>query len=130
MHTSGYYKEYIIDMLADGAGPKGAAVMTRTHAIGSAVTYGKRQLLKMIFNLAEAGDDDDGNAASAPALLGEHELEVIKAALEDAQANSDDIEQLYVVMKVKSLEQLSRSEFKIAMNHIAEFKSWKLKDEK
>ena len=37
--------------------------MTKTHAAGSALTYGQRYLLKMIFNIA-IGSDDDGNAAS------------------------------------------------------------------
>jgi hypothetical protein len=36
--------------------------MTRTHAMGSAVTYGRRYLLQMIFNIVP-GADDDGNAA-------------------------------------------------------------------
>jgi hypothetical protein len=38
--------------------------MTRTHATGSALTYGKRYLLIAMFNLSIADDaDDDGNAA-------------------------------------------------------------------
>lgn len=54
-----------IDMPCDGVGAKGNAVMTRTHAAGSAVSYGMRYLLKMIFNVAVGEDDDDGNAAVA-----------------------------------------------------------------
>jgi len=57
-----FSKQHSIDMPADGIGAKGGAVMTRTHATMSAITYGRRQLLKNIFNLAEA--DDDGNAAA------------------------------------------------------------------
>jgi hypothetical protein len=51
-------------MPADGKGAKGGDVMTRTHAAGSAFSYGQRYLLKLIFNIA-TGEDDDGNAASA-----------------------------------------------------------------
>jgi hypothetical protein len=61
----GYTRRYHIDMPADGKGAKGGDVMTKTHAMGSAMTYGQRYLLKMIFNIA-IGDDDDGNRASAP----------------------------------------------------------------
>jgi hypothetical protein len=43
------------------AGIAGRQMMTATHASIAAVTYGRRALLKMIFNLAE--DDDDGNSA-------------------------------------------------------------------
>lgn len=58
----GYTRPYYIDMPADGKGPKGNDVMTKTHATGSAVMYGRRNLLVMIFNLTQ--EDDDGNAAA------------------------------------------------------------------
>lgn len=57
-------RKYHVDMPADGKGAKGGDVMTKTHAVGSAMTYGQRYLLKMIFNIA-IGEDDDGNAADA-----------------------------------------------------------------
>lgn len=63
-HRGGHRQRYQIDMPADGKGAKGNDVMTKTHATGSAVTYGKRYLLCMIFNVAIGnGTDDDGNAA-------------------------------------------------------------------
>jgi hypothetical protein len=49
-------------MPIDTKGARGGDVMTRTHATGSAYTYGKRYLLIGMFNLA-IGDDDDGNTA-------------------------------------------------------------------
>jgi hypothetical protein len=66
VHTAGHSKQYHIDMPADGKGAKGGDAMTKTHATGSAVSYGMRYLLKMIFNVAVGEDDDDGNAATAP----------------------------------------------------------------
>lgn len=67
-HVSGFAKPYKADMPADGKGAKGGDVMTKTHATGSAMSYGMRYLLKMIFNIAVGEDDDDGNAASAKPL--------------------------------------------------------------
>lgn len=62
-HRAGHTRTYKIAMPADGKGAKGGEVMTKTHATGSAVTYGRRYLLSMIFNIATMADDD-GNAAS------------------------------------------------------------------
>ncbi len=62
-HIAGHTRKVHIDIPADGKGPKGGAVMTRTHATGSAATYGMRYLLKMIFNVAVGEADDDGNGA-------------------------------------------------------------------
>lgn len=63
MHRDGHCESYQVDMPADGKGAKGGDVMTKTHAAGSAMSYGQRYLLKMIFNLS-VGDDDDGQKAS------------------------------------------------------------------
>lgn len=60
-HKDGHTERKSIDMPNDGKGAKGGDVMTKTHATGSAVTYGMRYLLKMAFNVAVAEDDDDGN---------------------------------------------------------------------
>jgi len=59
----GYTRKYQVDMPADGKGAKGGDVMTKTHAVGSAMSYGMRYLLKMVWNVAVGEDDDDGNAA-------------------------------------------------------------------
>lgn len=61
-HRGGHQKQHHIDMPSDGKGARGNDVMTKTHATGSAVTYGRRYLLGMIFNIT-IGNDDDGNAA-------------------------------------------------------------------
>lgn len=62
-HNAGHTRTYSVDMPADGKGAKGGDVMTKTHASGSAMSYGMRYLLKLIFNVAIGEDDDDGNGA-------------------------------------------------------------------
>jgi hypothetical protein len=54
--------------------------MTRTHAFGSATSYGRRYLLKMIFNVIEAAEDDDGNSASDQVIDRENESQEAKEA--------------------------------------------------
>jgi hypothetical protein len=72
-HADGHARTYKTDMPADGKGAKGGDVMTKTHAVGAAMSYGMRYLLKMIFNIAVGEDDRDGNvveperASDAPA---------------------------------------------------------------
>lgn len=64
-HRAGHSRLYHVDMPADGKGAKGGDVMTKTHAVGAALSYGSRYLLKLIFNVAVGEDDDDGNGASS-----------------------------------------------------------------
>jgi len=63
-HCSGHREHPFLDMPIDGRDAKDVDVMTWTHATGSALTYAKRYLLGMIFNIV-VNYDDDGNAASA-----------------------------------------------------------------
>lgn len=62
-HSAGHTRTYQCDIPSDGKGAKGNDVMTKTHAAGSAMSYGMRYLLKLIFNVAVGEDDDDGNLA-------------------------------------------------------------------
>jgi hypothetical protein len=64
-HREGHTRRYQIPMPIDTKGARGGDVMTRTHATGSAFSYGKRYLLAGMFNLA-IDDDDDGNVRRPP----------------------------------------------------------------
>lgn len=81
-------RKYQIDMPADGKGAKGNDVMTKTHAAGSAASYGMRYLLKMIFNVAVGETDDDGNGVTCAELDEKafaHHMEKIQAARSEAE---------------------------------------------
>jgi len=80
-----FTREYQYDVAVDTKGPRGNDVMTKTHAGGSALSYGKRYLLLMIFNVT-IGDpgrpaDDDGNAAAGLHHVSKEQLaDLIKLA--------------------------------------------------
>jgi hypothetical protein len=84
----GHAKRFHIDMPADGKGARGNDVMTRTHATGSAVTYGRRYLLAMIFNVAVGDVDDDGNAAGRKTARAR--IEAINDLPEDERAAASE----------------------------------------
>jgi hypothetical protein len=67
-HEGGHSKHYQADIPADGTGMKGNANKTATHAFGSTMSYGRRYLTLLIFNIA-TGDDDDGNRAGAGPVI-------------------------------------------------------------
>lgn len=62
-HRGGWSKEYHYDLPYDMAGIAGTVNKTKIHASGSTLSYGRRYLLKLIFNLTTVDElDDDGNA--------------------------------------------------------------------
>ncbi len=60
-HRGGHTRVYHRDMPVVTTGIAGNAMMTETHGNASAQSYAMRYLLKGVFNVAIAEDDDDGN---------------------------------------------------------------------
>ncbi len=99
----GHSRTYHIDMPADGKGAKGGDVMTKTHATGAGVTYGRRYLLGMIFNLV-IGEDDDGNAAAETgANITQDQVGDIVALIESVNADKGKFLQFF---RIGSLSEL------------------------
>jgi hypothetical protein len=88
-HQNGHSRTYQIDMPADGKGAKGGDVMTKTHATGSAVSYGMRYLLKMIFNIAVSDKDDDGNSAGSGDKIGMDQVQELIRLCEEVDADKE-----------------------------------------
>lgn len=103
---AGHTRKYHVDMPADGKGAKGGDVMTKTHAVGSGMSYGQRYLLKMIFNIA-VGEDDDGNAAGNVAIAKEQVLE-LDTLIEEVGA---DKKKFLAWLKVDRLEDVPAKAF-------------------
>jgi hypothetical protein len=111
-HRTGHRKTHQLDVPADGKGAKGGAVMTKTHAAGSALTYGKRYLLQMIFNVVVGGDDDDGNAASdALPRITEAQVKELLALADDVGA---DLIKFCRYYKIDSLADIKAKDFDAA----------------
>jgi hypothetical protein len=110
-HADGHEREFAIDMPADGKGAKGGDVMTKTHATGSALSYGKRYLLGAIFNVATS-KDDDGNAATNPTgfVTGEQAEELAKLIT----ATNTDIAKFLEMGGIESLSDMPANQFKAA----------------
>lgn len=58
-HSAGHTEQRWVDLPLDGAGIQGTVNKTGVHATGSTLSYGRRYLTCMIFNIS-TGDDDDG----------------------------------------------------------------------
>lgn len=116
--NSGYTRKYQVDMPADGKGAKGGDVMTKTHAVGSAMSYGQRYLLKLIFNVA-IGADDDGNAASdTGAMVSQEQAEEIKSLIVRVGA---DIQKFLTAFQIEKVEDLRASKFEEAKTRLTNY---------
>lgn len=62
-HIDGFTKMFRADIPSDAAGARGASNKNLTQAFGSTMTYGRRYLKCMIFDIQVTNEDDDGHAA-------------------------------------------------------------------
>lgn len=85
-HEGGHEKEYFADIPIDSAGMKGTQNKTLTHAFGSTMSYGRRYLKMMIFDVKTT--DDDGNAAGSAYVTDEQAME-IETLLGHTKANRE-----------------------------------------
>ncbi len=60
MHDDGHFQEYELDGALDTAGSKGNSNKTDLQGLGSTVSYLRRYLTCMIFNVVLTNEDDDG----------------------------------------------------------------------
>lgn len=112
-HSSGHSEPYHIDMPADGKGAKGGDVMTKTHATGSAMSYGKRYLLIAMFNIPIRGDDDDGNRAGQTGFITIQQKDEIVQLLKDTDS---DVEAFLKFMEVEFVDEIPAIKYRKAMN--------------
>jgi len=106
MHSGGHTKQRFVDMAIQTTGIAGKAMMTLVHAQGSAISYGRRYLICMIFNIP-TGEDDDGNAAGNDTI----DDEQIKYINEEIKKKAVDEKRFLAYLSVASVEKINLSDF-------------------
>lgn len=120
-HSGGHRERPKLDMPADGKGAKGGDVMTKTHATGAAVQYGRRYLLGMIFNLAVSKDDDGNAAGSKPQKkINEQQIHTIRRLIEETNS---DIQKFCEIGKIEALPDMPASQFESAVRLLEQKKA-------
>ncbi|HEU4804477.1 MAG TPA: ERF family protein, partial [Nitrobacter sp.] len=79
-HTAGHARDYHADVPIDTTGIKGERNKTTTHGWGSAMTYGRRYLKLLAFDVTvttKATRDDDGNAAGNGAPINKEQVAIL-----------------------------------------------------
>lgn len=96
-HVAGHSRTYQADIPVDMTGMKGNQNKTATHGFGSTMSYGRRYLTLLIFNLTLTNDDKDGNQGET---LSDEQIANIEALLTET---ASDKGKFLRYLKVESL---------------------------
>lgn len=110
-HANGYSRPYHADIPADLTGMKGTPNKTATHAFGSTMSYGRRYLTLLIFNIALTNEDDDAREAGGQKSIDEQQVEVLRAAIVETGA---DLPKFLEWAGIEKLEDLPAAKFEVA----------------
>lgn len=113
-HKDGHKREYFIDLPADTKGAKGGDNKTQVQGIGSTISYGRRYLTLMIFNVAVTNEDDDGQGGKSEKITADQAAELIQMCAEREISK----EQFCKVGKIEEVEDLLASKYETAKNWI------------
>lgn len=122
MHVDGFSRRSIKNVHIDGFGTGGNRSMTATQGDGSTISYARRYLCEMAFNLAREGDDVDGDAETQ-AIISEAEVKLLKAAISETTVLCGMAVDINALLKfaspnAKSLESLNREQYLRCMNDL------------
>lgn len=114
-HVAGKSRHYQMDIPADNVGMKGSVNKTPTHAAVSAMTYGRRNLLTLMFNVVLTNEDDDGVAAGIKPLTDE-QLENLKDLLKTSGLNE---KRFLATFNIADINELPANKIEEAITRIA-----------
>ena len=110
MHESGHTEEFTLNCPYDNTGAKGGQTKTAIQGMGSSVSYGRRYLLLMIFNVIISDEDDDGGAMGT---ISENEVQELDHWL--GQLNRDAQTGFFEWIGVGSLDKIAAGDFNKAL---------------
>lgn len=100
-HIEGHSRPYQCDMPLDMAGLKGNQNKTATHAHGSTMSYGRRYLTLLIFNVTLTNEDTDGNKSTDK--ITEQQFADLKALAQEVGANKDQFLKYFGIAQLADL---------------------------
>ncbi len=100
-HVSGHSRNYQADVPNDMTGMKGNQNKTATHGFGSTMSYGRRYLALLIFNITLTNEDHDGNKPGE--TLSDEQIANIEALLTET---ASDKAKFLRYLKISSLEEI------------------------
>lgn len=118
-HEGGYSRMEHADVPADMTGMKGTQNKTATHGFGSTMSYGRRYLKLMIFDVSLVNEDDDARAATSGEVVSQAQIDKLREFLE---AKGAPLSGFLKWARIDRIEDLPAAFYEQAVDAIGQFK--------
>lgn len=115
-HRAGYFEEKLVVLPIDIVEGKNGPIRSGVQSVGSTVSYGRRMLTKLFFNIIETEEDDDGAGAGAEPIT-QDEADTLRDSITEVGGNMNGFLKL---MGVARLEDIPKRDVKRAWAAIEE----------
>lgn len=116
MHRGGFAKEYKLEAGLDDAGIKGTKNKTSVMAAGSTVSYLRRYLTCMIFNVVLTNEDNDG--ANGSRFISQDQIRQISDMILACEMDAATEAKFCALLNAKAVEQILACNYEVAMTQL------------
>ena len=113
-HDAGHSRDYSLSGSLDGAGAKGASNKTPIQALGSTVTYLRRYLECMIFNVQLGGEDNDGNVGKKSAFISQEQSDNLRDFAREIGLNPQQESNWLKMLDAKTIPEIPATHYMVA----------------
>lgn len=115
-HDAGHTRQYHADILIDTKGPKGTQNKTGTQGFGSTMSYGRRYLKALMYDLVIIGEDNDGaRTGNGAEYLSAEQIKNIEDLL---QSTGRSMDRFLKFKKVSALSQIRAKDYRAVIAEI------------
>lgn len=116
-HIGGHVEESTYETPFDTVGSGGNVNKTVTHGLASGVTYARRYITIMVFNLVIKGEDVDGNQArdGSAKVASQDDIDAIREWFEVCSFTTNEVNDFLALFKIEELEHLPANRVKEAV---------------
>lgn len=112
-HVDGYEKHYEANIPLDDGGVNGKSNKNPTQAFGSTITYARRYIKAMIFDVSVSDDDNDGNSRNQLKIINKEQLTILLNLISETDSDARKFSEVY---GINSLNELPAHLFGAARN--------------
>ncbi len=115
-HSAGHSRNYELSGSLDGAGSQGKSNKTPIQALGSTVTYLRRYLTCMIFNVVLTNEDNDGNTTKAKAVfISQQQGDNVDSLIAELGMDGGAVANFLKIMEASTVREIKADRYRQAM---------------